>query len=121
MPTGAATLRLMACAEAFSREEDGALGRDDWPALVQILQRELEIVTGLAQAASAAPADASLTARAEALGHHLGQLDRRIDAARVLAQTELDEINATSRRLRAVRGSYARRSDDVTPPRFEAA
>ncbi len=121
MPAGAATLRLMACAEAFSREEDGALGRDDWPALVQILQRELEIVTGLAQASSTEATDANLQTRAEALGRHLGQLDQRIDAARSRARAELDEINATSRRLRAVRGSYARRPDDATASRFEAA
>lgn len=103
----ATTLRLMACVESFAHQEEGAIGHDDWPALAKLLERELEVVARLA---TEAPSDdAALLARAQALRDRYAALSERIDAARQRAQTELNQLGESTRRLRDVRGAYGRR------------
>lgn len=112
-----AVLRLMSCMEGFAHEEDGAAGRDDWPALARVLERELAVLTRLAseRGAGGAEADAAreaeLMARAEALHRRHAALGDRLARARADATAELAEIGATRRRMRSVGGAYATRPD----------
>lgn len=111
MTAGSHTQRLLACVEAFSHQEDGALRRDDWPALAALLQRELEVVHGLVDAQSGEPPNDALAARVHQVQLRLRRLDEEIVQAKQRHQTELDELNATARRLRTIGSSYARPID----------
>jgi len=108
MPTAhpsAITLRLLACAESFARHEDGAVGHDDWPGLVGVLERELALLTRLAREA-AAPAD-GLADRAGALRQRYETLSTRIDSARARADEEIVSLGETTRRIQKVRRTYS--------------
>ena len=117
-PPSPATRRLLACVEAFAHEEEGAIHRDDWPALAAILERELEVICRLGLEQNAAPAeDAATLARAEALRSRYAALGERVDQARARAELERAELKRNSRRLRSVRGAYSppsRGPDDST-------
>jgi len=101
----ATTLRLLACVESFARHEDGAVGHDDWPGLVQILERELALLTRLALEA-AAPPSGDLSARAGALRERYAALSGRLSTARRRDESELSKLGATTRRIRAVKQAY---------------
>jgi len=121
---GPATLRLLACVEAFSHEEEGAVGHDDWPALAALLERELAVMTRLAaEQENAPPADAATLARARALRDRYAALGERVEAARRRSTRELAELDQSGRRLRAVRGAYAASPSDRddTPGHHAAA
>jgi len=98
------TLRLLACTEAFSRQEDGAVGHDDWPGLVGILERELALITRLA-CETAGPAD-DLADRARALHQRYEKLSDTITAARQRDQAEIVQLGETTRRIRSVKHAY---------------
>lgn len=102
----ATTLRLMACVESFARHEDGAVGHDDWPALVQILERELALLTRLAGETSGQPSD-ELALRADALHERYTSLSKHIAAARRRDEQELASLGETNRRIRAVKHAYS--------------
>lgn len=107
-PPSPATLRLLACVEAFAHEEEGAAGHDDWPALAALLERELAVIARLAaEQDGAPPADPATQARAEALRARYAALGQRVGRARAASELERAELERGSRRLRAVRGAYA--------------
>lgn len=84
------------------------VGHDDWPALAGLLERELAVITRLAEDQRASPVvDAATLARAEALRERYAALGERLTEARARAGRELAEIDQHGRRLRAVRGAYA--------------
>ncbi len=105
-PPTPATLRLLACAEAFGREEEGAVGHEDWPALAALLDRELAVLTRLAGEAPAR--DPDLEARATALADRYRRLEDVVTAAQTRVARELAELGSAARRARAVQGAYAR-------------
>jgi hypothetical protein len=98
------TLRLLACVESFSHEEEGAVGHEDWRGLSSVLERELAVLRRLAE--EKAGDHAELAPRAEALRRRFGRLSERIEAARVRDLAELASINDTSQRVKAVRHGY---------------
>ena len=99
------TLRLLACAESFARQEDGAVGHDDWQGLVGILERELALLTRLATEATAPPTD-DIAQRTGALRQRYATLSDRIAASQQRDQAELAQIGETTRRIRAVKHAY---------------
>lgn len=105
-PPTSATLRLLACAEAFGREEDGAVGHEDWPALAALLDRELAVLTRLA--AEPPTRDPALESRAAALAERYQKLGDLVSAAQTRVAAELAELGEAARRARAVQGAYAR-------------
>ncbi len=100
------TLRLMACVESFSHDEDGAVGHDDWPELARILDRELDLLGRIAQEEPST--DPALSARAGALSRRYATLSERIAAARARAEAELATIGETTRHIRNVRRAYSK-------------
>lgn len=121
-PVSPITLRLLACAEAFSHEEDGAIGHDDWPALAALLERELAVLTRLARdGAGPRPDDPRLLAGARTLRARYSALERRIAEARVRAAEELAGLNRAGGRLRSVRGAYGAGAGGATDTRSDAA
>lgn len=116
-----ATLRLLACVEAFAHEEEGAIGHDDWPALAGLLERELAVLTRLAEERAGAPADSAAGARAGALRARYAALGERVAEARRRASAELAGLDQAGRRLRAVRGAYGPGRRDSGELRSEAA
>lgn len=121
MTAGSHTQRLLACIEAFSHQEDGALRRDDWPALAEILQRELAVVHGLVDAQSSEQPNDALLARVNEVQLRLHRLAEEIVQAKRRHQGELDELNATARHLRAIGSSYARPLDSGLGMAHDAA
>ncbi|MEO0054873.1 MAG: hypothetical protein RLZZ50_820 [Verrucomicrobiota bacterium] len=115
------TRRLLACVEAFAHEEEGAAGHDDWPALAGILERELAVLTRLAEERAGAPADAETSARAEALRDRYAVLGERVAEAHRRTKQELAELDQAGRRLRSVRGAYGPGRRDSGALRTEAA
>lgn len=111
MTSGSHTQRLLACLEAFAHQEDGAFRRDDWPALAEILQRELAVVHGLVDAQSSEQPNDALSVRVDQVQLRLHRLEREIVQAKRRHQAELAELNATARRLRTIGSSYARPID----------
>lgn len=104
---GPVTRRLLASLEAFSHEEDGAAGQEDWPALAALLEREVAVVARLAEEQAASPAaDADTLGAVTRLRTRHRLLAGRIAAARAAANDELSEMRSAGRRLRAVRGTY---------------
>jgi hypothetical protein len=95
----------MACVESFARHEDGAVGHDDWPALVQILERELALLTRLARE-NVEPSD-ELAIRADALHERYTSLSKHIAAARRRDEEELASLGETNRRVRAIKHAYS--------------
>ncbi len=116
-----ATRRLLACVEAFAHEEEGAAGHDDWPALAGLLERELAVLTRLAEERAGLPADAEASARAEALRARYAALGDRVAEARRRAADELAGLDQAGRRLRSVRGAYGPGRRDSGELRSEAA
>ncbi|MFA6286599.1 MAG: hypothetical protein WC661_04375 [Opitutaceae bacterium] len=100
------TLRLMACVESFARDEDGAIGHDDWPALAGILERELALLQRIAS--ETPPAEPGLVERATKMRQRYTRLSERILAARIRDAAELAGLGETARRVQAVRHAYAR-------------
>lgn len=115
------TRRLLACVEAFAHEEEGATVHDDWPALAGLLERELAVLTRLAEERAGAPADAEASARAVALRERYTRLGERVAEAQRLATQELAELDQAGRRLRSVRGAYGPGRRDSGELRSEAA
>ncbi len=99
------TLRILACVESFARQEDGAVGHDDWPGLVQILERELALLTRFACEAAAAPDD-ELAHRAGVLRERYSSLSDHITIARLRDESELCRLGETTRRIRDVKNAY---------------
>lgn len=102
-----ATLRLLACVESFSHQEEGAVGHDDWSALATILERELALLRGLPDDPARAT-DTALAARAELLRQRYAVLSERIASARARDQAEYATLRETSRRVQGVRQAYVR-------------
>ncbi|MCX6938299.1 MAG: hypothetical protein NTU80_10455 [Verrucomicrobia bacterium] len=102
-----ATLRLLACVEAFSHQEEGAVGHDDWSALASILERELALLQNLPED-PARHTDAALAARAQLLRQRYAAMSERIAAARARDETEYSALRETSRRVHGVRHAYIR-------------
>lgn len=118
-PVSPATLRLLACVEAFAHDEEGAIGHDDWPLLARVLDRELAVLSRLARqragegSAGGAIAngegdepDPELLARAEALHARYEALAGAVEKAKARTVTELAEVGGRRRQLHAVRGAY---------------
>jgi hypothetical protein len=105
-PPSPATLRLLACAEAFGREEDGAVEFEDWPALAELLDRELAVITRLAEQAPSA--DPALAARAAVLQERYVRLGEIVTSAQTRVSEELTRLAEASRRARSVQTAYAR-------------
>ena len=101
------TLRLLACVEAFSHEEEGTIGHDDWPGLVSVLERELALLQRIAEEKN--PPSRAVTARAEALNQRYTALSDRISAAQAKAKEEFAQIGESKRRLKDVRQAYTNR------------
>ncbi len=105
-PPSPATLRLLACAEAFGREEDGAVRLEDWPALAELLDRELAVITRLA--GETPSTDPALLARASVLQARYQGLSEIITSAQARVSEELNGLAEASRRARSVQTAYAR-------------
>ncbi|NDC73986.1 hypothetical protein EBZ70_01545 [bacterium] len=105
-PPSAVTLRLLACAEAFGREEDGAVGLEDWPALAELLDRELAVITRLAEQGPAH--DPALTARATVLQERYMRLGEIVTLAQARVSEEMTGLAEASRRARSVQTAYTR-------------
>lgn len=105
-PPSSATLRLLACAEAFRHEEDGAVGLKDWPALAELLDRELAVITRLAQ--ETAEPDPALNTRVSALQERYRKLGEIITQAQTQVAADLTSLAEVSRRARTVQTAYAR-------------
>ncbi len=116
-----ATRRLLACVESFAHEEEGATGHDDWPALASLLEREVAVLTRLAEERAGAPGDAEASSRADALRARYAVLGERVAEARRLATEELAGLDQAGRRLRSVRGAYGPGRRDSGEMRSEAA
>ena len=100
------TKRLVACLESFSHQEDGAIGHDDWPALVSILERELLLLQRLGQEN---PANASaLKPHTEKLQQRFDKMALRIAAAQARDSAELASLSETTKRIHAVRKTYVK-------------
>jgi len=100
------TQRLVACLESFSHQEDGAIGHDDWPALVNILERELLLLQRLGQEN---PADVSaLKPHTEKLQQRFDKMALRIAAAQARDREELASLSETTKRIHAVRKTYVK-------------
>ena len=100
------TQRLVACLESFSHQEDGAIGHDDWPALVSILERELILLQRLDQEN---PADASaLKPHTKKLLERFDKMALRIAAAQARDSEELASLSETTKRIHAVRKTYVK-------------
>jgi hypothetical protein len=93
--------------EAFSHEEEGAVGHDDWSALAAILERELALLQDLPED-PARHSDEALSARARLLRQRYALLSERIAAARVRDEAEYAKLRETSRRVHGVRHAYIR-------------
>ncbi len=102
-----ATLRVLACVEAFAHEEEGAAGHDDWASLAKILERELSLLQNLPED-PARHTDAALAARAQLLRQRYAVLSERIAAARTRDEAEYATLRETSRRVGNVRQAYIR-------------
>jgi hypothetical protein len=101
------TQRLLACLEAFSHEEEGAAGHDNWADLVALLERESLLLQRLAL--EKPPADPDLKSRLQALSQRYEQLSQRMDAAKSRDIQELATLSETSHRMTAVRHTYLKR------------
>ena len=98
------TQRLLACLESFSHQEDGAVGHDDWPGLVGILERELALLQRLAQEK---PTEAAaLKPHAEKLNQRFEKLAQRIEAAKTRDAQEFASLGETAKRVHGVRKTY---------------
>ena len=101
------TLRLLACVESFAHEEAGAVGNDDWPGLVSVLNRELLLLQRLALEK---PADSpTLKTRLETLSRRYDHLAQQIEEAKIRDIQEIAALIETRNRLHAVRQSYLKR------------
>ncbi len=102
--------RLLSCAEALGLEEEQALANQDWPALAELLERELAVLARLGDAGERPPrehpADSSAARRLE---QRLSDFSRRIEAARAAAHAELSSLGSARRRMSAVREAYRQR------------
>jgi hypothetical protein len=98
------TLRLMACLESFSHEEEGAIGHDDWAGLAGVLTRELAALRHLALENPGARAP--LAPRAEKLRQRYARLSARVDEAKARGLAELAALGSTAARVNDVRRTY---------------
>jgi hypothetical protein len=104
---GSATLRLLACMEAFSQAEEDAVRRDDWPELAALLERELAVVTRLAGEQERTPTEDPLAlAAAHTLQKRFEALSAQLHDARLAGSKELEVLLSARRRMSAVRGAY---------------
>ncbi len=98
------TKRLVACLESFSHQEDGAVGHEDWPALVDILERELALLQRLTQET---PADSpALKPHTEKLQQRFDKMALRIAAAQARDSEELAKLGETTKRIHGMRKTY---------------
>lgn len=102
------TLRLLACVESFARHEDGAVGHDDWPGLVRVLENELALLTRLATENAAAPGrGSSLAERSAALKERYERLSARVADSLRRSREEYAGLGETAGRVRAIRKAYS--------------
>ncbi len=113
------TRRLLACLEAHGFDEEGLIGREDWPALSALFDRELALLNRLALERASAPratastaaateteTDAEVMARAEALRLRFSRIQDVLLAARDRADSELRQLQQAGQRVRAVHTAY---------------
>jgi hypothetical protein len=110
-PPAPLTRRLLAALETHAREDAGPVALGDWPALSQLFDRELSLLSRLAAAAEieGAAKDPELKRRAGILRARYDGRAKTLQQATAALAEERDQIDATRRRGRDIGRAYAQR------------
>lgn len=112
MPSSPAPLtrRLLAALETHARDDAGPVALADWETLSRLFDRELALLSRLATVVESEGAanDPELKRRAGALRSRYDRRAQTLTRAAAALAEERDAIQASRRRNRAVRSTYAK-------------
>lgn len=104
------TRRLLAALASCGAEEAGLAGRQDWPGLTALFDRELALISELAVLRAGLsrndPASPEVAAQVEALRERYARLQAGLAETHAGQKSEYTGLAEAGRRMRAVAGAY---------------